>query len=501
MHLQAQAQGDPVTAAAARTVVVVGGGISGLAAAWELATSAPPDTRVVVLDSAARPGGKLLTGSVGGQAVDLGPDAFVVRRPEALTLCSELGLETELVAPGSRRAFVWARRRLRPMPAGLALGVPTRLGPLARSGICSPVGLVRPALDLVRPALGSRPGTVEDRPVGALVRRLGPQVTHRLVGPLVGGIHAGDVGTMSAAAVFPSLLDASRRPGSLMRSLRGVAPRAEASDAPIFLTVRGGLGRLVDRLARSLEERGVDIRTGTEARALERATAAAGPSSGSPHTEDTWIVRSDGPAVMADGIVLAVPAAAARDLLRPHARTAADILAAMAYASVAIVTMRFAAGAVEGALDGTGFLVPVDGRAAAGPLITACTWLSSKWPHLDRPGEVLLRASVGRYGDDRHASMADDDVVARCHAELGTIMGVRRPPLEAIVTRWPESFPQYTVGHLERVAALEAAAASLPSVALAGAALHGVGIPACIGSGRRAARLVAHRLGMTAAAS
>jgi protoporphyrinogen/coproporphyrinogen III oxidase len=527
-----------------RTVAVIGGGIAGLAAAWELTSAAAHGLRVIVLESAPRLGGKLLTGTIGGQAVDLGPDCFVARRPEAWTLCAELGLDEELVAPGRRGAYVWARGRLRPLPAGLALGVPTRLGPLARSGICSPAGLVRPVFDLARPSFGSsrtaEPAT--DRSVGDIVRRrLGSQVTERLVGPLIGGIHAGPVDTMSAEAVFAPLLAASGRPGSLMRALRDCAPApdapaldapaldapapdasapdasgvtpgvsgaagrpggASAGGGPVFLGVRGGLGRLVDRLARALEERGVELRTATPVQALTR-TPPAGPGAGRAPAAGTdaagrggrWTIHTEGDAVEADGVVVAVPGPAAATLFRPHDKTLADTLGAVAYASVAIVTLRFPAGAVDRALDGTGFLVPAGGRHGDAPLVTACTWLSSKWPQLQRPGEVIVRASAGRYGDDRNASLTDDALVARCIAELGTMMGVRGTATEAVVTRWPGSFPQYTVGHRDRVAAVEAAAAALPSTAVAGAALHGIGIPACIGSGRRAARAVLGGLG------
>ncbi|HTZ08754.1 MAG TPA: FAD-dependent oxidoreductase, partial [Acidimicrobiales bacterium] len=215
------------------TVVVVGGGIAGLSAALALA-SAPGAPRVVVLEASARLGGKLASAEIGGRTVDLGPDAFLARRPEAVDLCRELGLGPDLVAPGRRNAFVLARGRLRPLPDGLALGVPTRLAPLARSGILSPPGLARAALDLASPGRGpSRPpGSVPDRAVAAVTTaRLGREVTELLVDPLVGGIHAGDTARMSAAAVFPPLLEAA--PGhSLMRALRPPGPAA-APEGPV----------------------------------------------------------------------------------------------------------------------------------------------------------------------------------------------------------------------------------------------------------------------------
>jgi oxygen-dependent protoporphyrinogen oxidase len=471
-------------------VAVVGGGIAGLAAAWELSEGAAAGGRVVVFEAGPRFGGKLRTETFGGREVDLGPDAFIARRPEALALATELGLGPDLVAPGARRAYVWARGRLRPLPAGLALGVPTRLGPLARSGICSPAGLLRPARDLLRPGHGAGrlPGEDSDETVGELVRRrLGQEVTARLAGPLIGGIHAGDIDRMSSAAVFPALLEADGRPGSLMRALRAATPPPDPT-APVFLTVRGGLGRLVDELTRALERRGVELRAATPVAGLGRVEGAQG---------GRWVVRTDGPDLEADGLVVALPAPAAAGLLRPHDAALAQALLAVTYASVSIITVRFADDVIGQRLDGSGFLVPGGNGPDGNPLITACTWLTSKWPELARPGDVLLRVSVGRQGDDRAGSLDDGELLARALADLGPMLRLGAGPLESRVTRWPDAFPQYALGHLSRVRAMEAAAAGLPSLALAGAALHGVGVPACIGSGRRAGRAVAGAVGAT----
>ena len=315
-----------------------------------------------------------------------------------------------------------------------------------------------------------------------LRRRLGSDVTDLLAGPLIGGIHAGDIGRMSAASVFPALLRADERPGSLMRALRATLPvpgSGTGAEAPVFLAPRRGMGRLVTTLTEALGRRGVELRTGTPTGALSR-------------TEDGRRFRIEAGDVgwEADGVVVAVPAPAAADLVSGLDQWLAGALRAFSYSSVALVTMRFEAGAVSRALDGSGFLVPRGRGADPGPLLTACTWLSAKWPELREPGQVLLRVSVGREGDDRHESLEDDALVDRCRAELGPMMGGLGPPLETVVSRWPEAFPQYAVGHQDRVTAIEAATGQLPSLALAGAAYHGVGIPACIGSGRKAARSV-----------
>ncbi len=466
------------------TVCVVGGGITGLAAAWELATAERSRARVVLLESDSRLGGKLRTTDFGGRPVDLGPDAFLARREEALNLCRELGLGPDLVAPGANRSYVWVRGRLRRLPSGLALGVPTRFVPLARSGICSPRGLTRAALDLSIPFSSRRrsgsPGeehhqegldALVDQSVGSVVRRrLGNEINDRLADPLIGGIHAGGVDTTSAAAVFPQLLEAETRPGSLMRALRA-APR----DGPVFMTLRGGMGRLTERLRAALVERGVDIRQGAAAESLDIDSSST--------SWRRWSIGIPGGRVACDGVVVCIPAPDASRFVRRVDGVLAEMLGSIRYASVTLVTIRMPRSAFTRALEGTGFLVPV----AEGRLLTACTWLSSKWPELEREEDVLLRASMGRYGDARADELTDDEVVSRALEELGEMLGFVAKPLEALVTRWPGSFPQYFVGHRRRVQQIEAAAASHRGLVLAGAALHGIGIPACVGSGRGAA--------------
>lgn len=477
-----------------RAVVVVGGGIAGLAAAWELCSEADVGgssgagggPAVTVLEASNRLGGHLRTASFAGRQVDLGPDAFLTRRPEALELCRQLGMdEAQLVAPATSAAYLFAGGRLHRLPAGLALGVPTRLIPLARSGVLSAGGVARCGLDLLTPpARRAGPVDVGDVAVGALLRRrLGREVVERLADPLIGGIHAGSVEQMSAAAVFPALIEASRRGGSLMRALRPSAPPPTPGGAgkssvaaPVFLAPRGGMGALVGRLCEALERRGVNLRTESAVVALGKDPSA-----------DGWVLEcAGGQTRRVDAVVLALPAPAAATLLHPHDAALARSLGSIDYASVALVTMRFATQRVGPLPEGSGFLVA---RTADG-LVTACTWMSSKWPGLSRPGEVLVRASLGRHGDDRPSAMDDDALVERAVAELAPAMALSGQPEEALVTRFAGAFPQYPVGHLERIASIERAAARVGGVALAGAAFGGVGIPACIASGRRAARAV-----------
>jgi len=466
-----------------RRVVVVGGGISGLAAAWELtgggAGPAGETPEVVVLEGSARLGGPLHTVDFGGRPVDLGPDGFLGRRPEAVDLCREVGLADDLVPVGSSGAGVWARGRMRPLPGGLALGIPTRFWPPARSGILGARGI----LGLARDALLPRPdmrGPLGDRAIGPLVtRKLGRHVVAALVDPLIGGIHAGSVDEMSAAATFPPLLAAAQRRGSLMRALRSEVPAPDPDAPPLFWALQEGMGSLVRHVADALVARGVTIRCDAPVDRLERRDGG-------------WDVIVGADSVPGDAVVLAVAAPVAGRLLQPHDDEAAGLLGAIDYASTVVVTLRIADDALSAPLYGTGFLVPRQSARPGGDrwAVTACTHLSQKWPHLARPGEVLLRASLGRLGDERAVGLSDAEVVERTWDELTILMGLSGQPLEAMVTRWSGSFPQYQVHHLLRASGVESAVSRLGGVAVAGATYRGVGIPACIASGRAAANSV-----------
>ena len=427
-------------------VAVVGGGIAGLAAAWFLHRDG---VEVTVYEADDRLGGKVQTGSLDGRPVELAADAFLARVPDAAELCRELGLGDELVSPATGQAYLWLGARLRPLPEGLALGVPTDLAAVARSGVLSVGGLGRAALEPLLPATS----VAADRSVGSLVRaRFGDEVFERLVDPLISGINAGRADDLSLDAVTPQLAAAARSSRSLLLGLR----RARSGDSagPVFLTVQSGLGRLVDRLVGVLP----DVRTSSPVASLADLDA--------------------------DRVVLAVPAFAAADLLSAVAPDAAALLADIEYASVVLTLLSYPADAIGRSLDGSGFLVP----RGEGRLMTACSWGSSKWPHWAKPGEVLFRVSAGRAGDDRALQLSDEVLVARLHAELSEAVGLQGEPLSSVVARWPRSFPQYAVGHLDRVARIEAALP--PHIAVAGAALRGVGIPACIASGRAAAARV-----------
>ena len=428
---------------------VVGGGIAGLAAAWFLEQRG---FDVEVHEASDRVGGKIATGNIEGRPVELGPDAFLARTHDAVELCRALGLGDELVAPATGSAHLLINGRLRPLPEGLVLGVPSDVYAVARSGVISNLGLLRAAAE---PFLPGRP-LRDDASVGAVVRnRFGPEVFEKLVDPLVSGINAGRADDLSIDATTPQLSMLARRDRSLLVAARR-ARRTAPAGGPVFLTVRSGLQRLVDALVADLHG---PVHLGSSVSSLDDL---------------------DG-----DGVVVATPAFAAAKLLDGEA---AEELAAVPYASVTLSVLTYPLGAVRRHLDGSGFLVP----RAEGRLMTACSWGSSKWPHWAGPDRVVLRISAGRSDDERALDLDDDELGARLHDEVAKVLNITAEPDEVVVTRWPRSFPQYAVGHLDRVARIEDA---LPDrVALAGAALRGVGIPACIASGRAAAERLASTL-------
>jgi len=475
-------------------LVVIGAGIAGLAAAWEALRvpwgSEGTSPSVIVLESADVVGGKLQSVDFRGRQVDLAADAFLARRPEASQLVAELGWNDRLVAPGTSGASIYARGRLRAMPGDLVLGVPTRWWPLARSGLLSPTGLWHAAGDLWRrsPQRASVPAGSNDAAVGTLVAsRLGSEVVDRLVDPLVGGIHAGGVTNLSAAATFPQLLAAASAPGSLMRALRperaqNTPPSAPAS--PVFWSLESTTASLATRTAEALVAEGVVIETGATVTGIERVGGS-------------WSLHlADGTRREADAVVVAVPAHPASRLLTGWAPEAAAYLGDMTTASVGVITVAFPASVINKTLVGTGFLVPRTTHLTTGPaLITGVTYLDRKWPTLARADETLVRISVGRAGDTRADDLDDEALLSRAISEFHEVLTTSGAPLETLVTRWSDAFPQYVPGHLTAVATMESEVDALPGLALAGSAYRGVGIPACIGSGRMAARKLSESWG------
>jgi protoporphyrinogen/coproporphyrinogen III oxidase len=458
-------------------VVVVGGGIAGLAAAAAVRRDAP-GMDVVVLEGSPAVGGKLARAEVGGVTVDVGAEAMLNRRPEAVDLARQAGLGERLVHPATITANLWSRGQLRPMPRTL-MGVPTDSRALADSGVISRPGLARVALEPVLPPTHL---DGQDVSVGWLVEeRFGREVVDRLVEPLLGGVYAGRADQLSLRATMPALWPAARDGRSVVATAAAAsspAPPTDASPRPVFAGIRGGVGRLPLALVDALRARGVEVVTGATVRRLERSVRGWRVVHGPTVAEQV---------VPADGIVLAVPAASTSRLLADQAPTAAQALAQVPYASMAIVTVVLPrAGTTE--LPGSGFLVP----PGDGTRVKAATFSSTKWEWLDRAAgdRLVLRASVGRYGQADELQHTDGELVRAVLEDLRAVLGPLPEPLDAAVTRWGGGLPQYTVGHLDRVVTIRRDVASLPAVAVCGAAYSGVGIPACIASGTAAADAV-----------
>lgn len=449
------------------TVVVVGGGIAGLAAASRLREERP-DVDVLVLEASPQIGGKLLLGEVGGVVVDVGAEAMLNRRPEAVELTRSTGLAEDVVHPASTAANLWSRGELLPMPRTM-MGIPTDLRALAESRVISKAGLARAAMDAVLPA-SSLEG--RDASIGNLVEeRFGKEVVDRLVEPLLGGVYAGHAREISARAAVPQVVALLDRDRSLTRAA-AQAVGGPLSDSPIFAGIRGGVGRLPGAVA---EASGARVETGATVRDLVRR----------PGDGWTLVVGSTAEPrlVRADAVILAVPAPSAARLLSDAAPVAALELARIEYASVAVVTLAFRARDFPEVV-GSGFLVPpVDKRA-----VKAATYSFAKWDWVrDDGGDVLLmRCSLGRHREEQQLQKTDEELVEIALLDLSDAIGLSVRPIDAHVQRWGGGLPQYAVGHLDRVATIRREVGRLPGVAVCGAAYDGVGIPACIASAQRA---------------
>ncbi|MET9898700.1 protoporphyrinogen oxidase [Streptomyces sp. NPDC006446] len=452
-------------------VVVVGGGIAGLAAAHRLLGRG---ARVTVLEASDRVGGKLLPGEIAGARVDLGAESMLARRPEAVDLAREAGLGDRLQPPATATASLWNRGVLRPMPKGHVMGVPGSASALA--GVLSEEGLrrIERDADLPRTEVG------DDIAVGEYVAaRLGREVVDRLVEPLLGGVYAGDAYRLSLRLAVPQLYAAARTHTSLTEAVREIQAKAAAAGqtGPVFMGIDGGVGQLPLAVAESVTARGGEILTGTPVTELRRTVSAESATGERPRA--VWRVVAGGRVLHADAVVLALPAPAAAGLLRAEAPAAAAELAAVEYASMALVTLAYRSGDIT-LPGGSGFLVPpVDGHT-----IKASTFASRKWGWIadQDPGLLVLRTSVGRYGETEVLGRADADLVRVSRHDLREAIGIDADPVATRVTRWDDGLPQYPVGHHARVARVREHVGRLPGLVVCGAAYDGVGIPACIAS-------------------
>ncbi|MGI8679222.1 MAG: protoporphyrinogen oxidase [Jatrophihabitans sp.] len=452
-----------------RRLAVVGGGIAGLAAAW---FAAERGFDVVVLEASARVGGKLRVTEVGGVPVDVGAEALLAVRPEGVGLLDAAGLADDRIAPLTTSAHIRAGGQLFALPTRTMLGIPGDPVAARASGVLSEQAL---AAITGEPSLPPLAPVVDDIAVGSLVRaRLGDEVADRLVEPLLGGVYAGRADQLSLRATMPALARRLAGGGSLVEAAAAVAGSGTRSpDAgPVFASLRGGLGRLPGVLAASGR---FEVRTSVTVRSIRRTEIGFALETGAEPVAEL---------VDADAVIVAAPAAKAARLLRDLAAGAAGELAAIESASLATVSFAFDDVTPP---EGSGLLVAAGERLA----VKALTMTSRKWP-VESGNLTLLRVSVGRVGEPQALQFDDADLVRLVRGELRTLTGIAAEPVDAVVTRWGGGLPQYAVGHVERIARVRGSIATVPGLAVCGAAYDGVGVPACIGSARDAvARIIA----------
>jgi len=464
-------------------IVIVGGGITGLAAAHALAQANARygwGIETTLIEATARFGGKVQTEHADGFLVEQGPDSMLARKIEAQQLCVELGLADDLVGSSRQHSgtFVVHRGRLEPLPESMVLVAPTHLRPWLKTRLLSPAGKLRAALDLILPA---RTGEADESLAAFVSRRFGHEVAERLAIPLLASVYGGGRGDLSVQATFPELHALERAHRSLLLGLRATATRqnrvtrpAGGASSSVFVSLRRGMHSMVARAVERLEG----------ARLLCGAPVVGLTLSRQPH--EGWrygLHLAGGGVVEADGVILATPAFVTQRLVERLAPPAAEALVGIEYQNTIVVVVAYPRERIAHPLNGTGFLVP----AAEQRRIIACTWLSQKWPHTSPTDRALLRCYVG--GREAPALMAlpDDALVGLVHDELRDLLGAEGAPVFSRVYRWGKAIPRYAVGHLERVRRAEAALRALPSIAIAGAGYRGIGVPDCIRQGRAAA--------------
>ena len=444
-------------------VAVIGGGISGLSAAYELQRRG---LQVRVLEAAERPGGVILTERFDGWVIDAGPDSILVQKPAGVSLCRELGIAGRLVSTQKpRTAYVMRDGTLHPIVEGSFLGFPVGVAALARSSLFTLGGKLRMACEMLVPR-----GSGDDESIATFVRRrFGEEAAEYLADPLLAGIHAGDADRLSMRALFPRLIEAERQAGSVIRSFRRLHVRPSEQGA--FVSLPGGIGELIDALAGALAPGTIAL----SARVTELRRAA------------TYTVESTAGTFEARSVILSVPAYVAANLLRSFDTTLAGLCDGIPYASTATVAFGYRRDQIGHSLRGSGFVVP---RVERSPLLAA-TWVTSKWPGRAPEGHALVRAFLGGGRDPHRLERTDEELIDTAREALEETLDIEGEPIFSRIFRWTRQSPQYEVGHLARVAAIEPRMSSVPGVFLAGSGFRAIGIPDCIGDGRETAALAA----------
>jgi oxygen-dependent protoporphyrinogen oxidase len=443
-------------------VAIVGGGIAGLTAAWELSRRR---MSFVVLERAPRAGGVIVSEELDGFTIDGGPDSLLIQKREGIALCEELGLGGRLVATKQPRiAYIQRGGRLHALPAASVLGIPTRVGPFVRTGLFTWPGKLRMGAELFVPPRR----TDDDESIGAfMTRRFGREATTFLAEPLLAGIHAGDVDRLSMKALFPRLFEAEKQHGSLLRAFRNPEPRTANPDGA-FKSLPGGLGELVRTLVRAIGEQNVCTNNGVV------SIGGGGP----------FVVRTARDTVDARAVIVAAPAYVVGALMRDRDRELADLCTQIPYASAATVALAFRRDAIGHPLNGSGFVVPRAEHAG----ILAASWLSSKWPHrAPGDGHALLRTFAGGARDPQALEKSDAELVALSLNALRPLLGINGTPLFTRVYRFERGNAQHEVGHLTRGAAIDRLLLSHPGLFVTGSGFRGVGIPDCVADARKTA--------------
>jgi protoporphyrinogen/coproporphyrinogen III oxidase len=453
-------------------VVIVGGGIAGLATAYELHRRGIP---FQLLERGPRAGGVILSEAVDGFVIDGGPDALLIQKPDGIRLCEELGIGDRLVPTKlPRLAYIQRGGRLHPLPAASVLGIPTEWGPFVRTKLFSWPGKIRMGMELFVP-----PRTDDsDESIGAFMsRRFGREAATYLAEPLLAGIHAGDVDRLSIRALFPRFVEAEREHGSLLRAFRakpfrphGPTPRPAGDGA--FKSLPDGLSELVRALLAALPKDAVTLNA-----------PVSGVSGNGPYL----VGLENGSPIRAHAIVLATPAFATAAMTREFDGELSRLCGEINYASAATIALAFRRDQVADPLNGSGFVVPRVERTG----IMAGSWLSSKWPHRAPEGSVLLRTFVGGARDPHALDASDDELVNMSMRALQPLLGISGQPLFTRIFRWNRANAQHEVGHLDRVAAIDRAVARHAGVYVTGSGFRGTGIPDCVADGRATARQAA----------
>ena len=446
-------------------VIIAGGGITGLAAAYELARRG---VEFALLEAGSRAGGLVHTEHVDGFTIDAGADSLLVQKPAAIQLCEELGLAPRLMSTKlPRTAYVLRNGRLHALPSPSVLGIPTSLGALARYSLLDWPDRARLAAEPLMPRR-----RLDDESVASFFRRrFGPATVGLIAEPLLGGIHAGDIEQLSMPSIFPRLTEAEQAPGGVIRALAR-APRPGLSEG-LFRALRGGMSELVTAIIASLPAGA--LRTGAAVTGLQRRGAG-------------WSVLTDAQAFDAPAVILALPSRTAAVLLRPLDERAASSCASVPYVSTASVALAWKRADIAHPLAGSGFVVA---RRHNSTRITACTWVSSKWEDRAPPDHVLLRAFTGGAHDPGAVDATDDQLIADAVRDLTPVLGIAGPPVLTRVFRWRDAGAQHVVGHRARMTALAARLREHPGLLAAGSGFESIGIPDCVANGRRAAAAAA----------